>query len=41
MSLHALDDLSEPFAWPEAGVTRIPYRLFSDPEIYALSLIHI
>lgn len=29
-------DLREPFHWPEAGVTRTPYRLFSDPDIYAL-----
>jgi len=30
------ESLSEPFAWPEAGVTRLPYRLYSDPEIYTL-----
>ncbi|NQV56627.1 MAG: Rieske 2Fe-2S domain-containing protein [Rhodospirillales bacterium] len=29
-------DLNEPLHWPEEGVTRIPFRLFSDPEIYAL-----
>ena len=29
-------ELSEQFSWPEPGVTRVPYRLFSDPEIYAL-----
>ena len=28
--------LSDPLQWPEAGVSRIPFRLFSDPEIYAL-----
>ena len=36
MSLRNTEDLREPFVWPEAGVTRIPYRLFTDPEIYAL-----
>lgn len=29
-------DLSEPFEWPTAGPTRVPFRLFSDPEIYRL-----
>ena len=24
------------FQWPEGGVTRVPYRLYTDPEIYAL-----
>jgi anthranilate 1,2-dioxygenase large subunit len=28
--------LSEPLDWPAPGYTRIPFRLFSDPEIYAL-----
>lgn len=28
--------LSQPFEWPAEGVARVPYRLFSDPEIYAL-----
>lgn len=28
--------LSTPFQWPAAGVTRIPFRLYSDPQIYAL-----
>ncbi len=28
-------DGAAPFKWPEAGVARVPYRLFSDPEIYA------
>ncbi|MBT5264279.1 MAG: Rieske 2Fe-2S domain-containing protein [Rhodospirillaceae bacterium] len=36
MVLAAAEDLSDPFEWPDAGVTRVPYRLFSDPEIYAL-----
>ncbi len=36
MAIAAANQLSEPFAWPEAGVTRVPYRVFSDPEIYAL-----
>jgi len=30
------ESLSEPFTWPEKGLTRLPYRLYSDPEIYAL-----
>jgi anthranilate 1,2-dioxygenase large subunit len=33
--------LSEPFEWPAEGVTRAPYRLFSDPEIYALEQARI
>ena len=28
--------LSEPLQWPAEGVTRIPFRLFSDEEIYSL-----
>ncbi|MGZ0188588.1 MAG: Rieske 2Fe-2S domain-containing protein, partial [Alphaproteobacteria bacterium] len=36
MALDAPHDLSEPFNWPEEGITRIPFRLFSDPEIYAM-----
>ena len=28
--------LSEPHAWPEGGVARVPFRVFSDAEIYAL-----
>ena len=28
--------LREPLAWPEGGVARVPFRVFSDPEIYAL-----
>ena len=36
MALSNIDRLSEPFAWPEEGVTRVPFRLFSDAEIYAL-----
>ncbi|NBT42210.1 MAG: Rieske (2Fe-2S) protein, partial [Alphaproteobacteria bacterium] len=30
------EELSEPFIWPEEGISRIPYRLFFDPEIYKL-----
>lgn len=33
--------LTEPFHWPSEGVTRAPYRLFSDPEIYALEQARI
>ena len=29
-------DLSEPLEWPAEGVTRVPYRVYSDPEIYEL-----
>jgi phenylpropionate dioxygenase-like ring-hydroxylating dioxygenase large terminal subunit len=36
MVLSSVDELSEPLRWPDGGVTRIPYRLYSDPEIYAL-----
>ncbi len=36
MAVTAAAELSEPFRWPDAGVTRVPFRLFSDPEIYAL-----
>jgi len=28
------DTLSEPLDWPAQGVTRVPFRLFSDEEIY-------
>ena len=34
--LSTMDPLSEPFHWPDGGVTRIPYRLYADGEIYAL-----
>ena len=30
------EKLTEPLIWPEEGVTRVPFRLFSDPEIYEL-----
>ncbi len=36
MTNTATGHLREPLNWPEGGVTRIPYRVFSDPEIYAL-----
>ncbi len=29
-------DLRTPLSWPEGGVTRVPYRLYADAEIYAL-----
>ncbi|MBT5496927.1 MAG: Rieske 2Fe-2S domain-containing protein, partial [Alphaproteobacteria bacterium] len=29
------DELNVPFSWPTEGVTRVPFRLFSDPEIHA------
>ncbi len=28
--------LAEPLVWPEEGVARVPFRVFSDPAIYAL-----
>ena len=31
-------ELSEPLVWPEEGVTRAPFRLFSDREIHELEL---
>lgn len=31
-----LRELSEPLEWPAEGVSRVPYRVFSDPEIYTL-----
>ena len=36
MSETAAAGLTDNFEWPEGGVTRVPYRLFTDPEIYAL-----
>jgi phenylpropionate dioxygenase-like ring-hydroxylating dioxygenase large terminal subunit len=36
MTLATAEDLTQPFAWPDGGVSQVPYRLFSDPEIYAL-----
>jgi anthranilate 1,2-dioxygenase large subunit len=36
MVLATSHDLSEPLRWPEEGVTRVPFRLFSDQEIYEL-----
>jgi phenylpropionate dioxygenase-like ring-hydroxylating dioxygenase large terminal subunit len=37
----ATRELSDPFHWPAEGVTRAPYRLFSDPEIYTLEQTRI
>jgi len=34
--MQAAAQLREPFTWPSNGVVRAPFRLFSDPEIYAL-----
>lgn len=34
--LSTMDQLSEPLQWPDGGVTRIPYRLYADGDIYAL-----
>ncbi len=36
MSEAGIANSNAPFDWPEGGVTRIPFRLFSDPEIYRL-----
>ncbi len=30
-----IEELREPLHWPQGGVTRIPYRLYADQEIYA------
>ncbi len=37
----AARELSDTFQWPAEGVTRAPYRLFSDPEIYTLEQTRI
>lgn len=37
----AARESSDTFQWPAEGVTRAPYRLFSDPEIYALEQTRI
>ena len=29
-------ELSPPFKWPEEGESRVPFRVFSDPDLYAL-----
>lgn len=31
-----LTALSEPLIWPDEGVSRVPYRVFSDPEIFSM-----
>lgn len=36
MSVQEADQLSDPFQWPSGGVSRVPFRVYSDPEIYAL-----
>ena len=36
MSHAAAPALSEPLEWPEEGVARVPFRVFSDAAIYAL-----
>ena len=36
VTLSAPEDLSKPLQWPAGGVTRVPYRIYTDPEIYAL-----
>jgi anthranilate 1,2-dioxygenase large subunit len=36
MSVQEADQLSDPFESPSAGVSRVPFRVYSDPEIYAL-----
>lgn len=36
MVLATPEDLHEPLNWPDGGAARVPYRLFSDPEIHAL-----
>ncbi len=36
MSTSHPNALTEPLDWPEGGVARVPFRVFSDAEIYAL-----
>ena len=36
MGFIAPEDLNEPLYWPGSGVTRVPYRIYADPEVYTL-----
>src|SRR5262245_3836130 len=38
---HSAGSSAAPFRWPSEGVVRAPYRLFSDPDIYALEQTRI
>ena len=35
MDVPVTRDLASDLVWPQGGVTRVPFRVFSDPEIYA------
>ena len=35
MDVPATHDLANDLVWPSDGVTRVPFRVFSDPAIYA------
>ena len=35
MDVPVTRDLASDLVWPQDGVTRVPFRVFSDPEIYA------
>src|ERR1700704_5799634 len=36
MRMQAGGDVMQRVTWPEEGVSRVPYAVFSDPEVYAL-----
>lgn len=36
MTISATTELKEPLTWPEEGVSRVPYRVFYDEDIYAM-----
>ncbi len=31
-----MNNIAEPLVWPEEGVSRVPYRVYADPDIYHL-----
>jgi hypothetical protein len=35
MDIPVTHELTTNLAWPRDGVTRVPFRVFSDPQIYA------
>ena len=41
MTNTSAEKLSAPLAWPTEGVSRVPFRVFSDPEIYAMEQARI
>ena len=34
METLGLPQADDPFMWPDEGVSRVPYRVYNDPEIY-------